>query len=420
MSIPRVVHLNYSERRGGAARAARRIHLALRSTGAESCMRVAVKNSDEANVVAHSRLRTLAEPFRPRLGALFSRTQSGPFPALRSPAFIPSGLDRELNKRSAETVLNLHWINAELISIEEVGRLRGPVVWTLHDMWPFCGAEHYSDTAVSARWRNGYSPKNRPKGVAGIDIDRLTWLRKRRAWKRPFTLVCPTRWMADCAAESELMRDWPSRVIPNPLDVQVYRPHPKEYSREVFGLPKDAPIVLFGALGGTSDQRKGYDLLCEALQLLISRPGFRDCCCVVFGQSKPSALPSYGIQTYWMGHVEDDWTMALLYSAADVVAVPSRQESFGQTASEAQACGTPVVAFKTSGLLDIVEHQKTGYLADAFHVDDFAAGLASIIDDVAQAEALGEAARSRAVARWSYGKVAECYAAIYRDVLRAR
>ena len=98
--------------------------------------------------------------------------------------------------------------------------------------------------------------------------------------------------------------------------------------------------------------------------------------------------------------------------------VPSRQEAFGQTASEAQACGTPVVAFNIGGLPDIVEHQRTGYLAEAFETEDLAAGIQWILTHL-DADQLGLLARLQAVERFSNRVVATQYQAAYQEAIRA-
>ena len=72
-----------------------------------------------------------------------------------------------------------------------------------------------------------------------------------------------------------------------------------------------------------------------------------------------------------LGNIDNQNKLSSLYSSADIMCVPSRLETFGQTASEALACGVPVVAFETTGLKDIVEHKKTGYLAKAYDSKDF-------------------------------------------------
>ena len=111
-------------------------------------------------------------------------------------------------------------------------------------------------------------------------------------------------------------------------------------------------------------------------------------------------------------HLHHNLSLRALYGAADAIVVPSRQEAFGQTASEAHACGTPVVAFNTGGLPDIVEHQRTGYLAKAFDTEDLANGVAWVLAQRETGE-LGAQARERAEARFAAPVVAEQYRAVY-------
>jgi glycosyltransferase involved in cell wall biosynthesis len=172
------------------------------------------------------------------------------------------------------------------------------------------------------------------------------------------------------------------------------------------------PLLLFGALGGGGDPRKGFDLLLDALtQMRAERD---DLHLVVFGQLAPRQPPDLGFPIHYTGHLHDDLTLRVLYSAADLLVVPSRQEAFGQTASEAHACGTPVVAFNTGGLPDIVDHQRTGYLAHAFDSEDLAAGIQWVL---AAGQSLRDNARQRAVERFAYPVVAEQYRRVYEGVL---
>ncbi|MBP1762837.1 MAG: glycosyltransferase [Firmicutes bacterium] len=189
-------------------------------------------------------------------------------------------------------------------------------------------------------------------------------------------------------------------------------------AREVLGLPLNATLVLFGAMDGVNNFIKGWDLLQPALTLIAKdMDGVNG---VIFGQSEPSHPPNPGLPLYWMGHLNDDATLALLYSAADVMVVPSRQEAFGQTGSEAQACGCPVVAFNCTGLQDVVDHRVTGYLAKPYDIVDLANGIRWVTQNKDRHESLSSAARERALRLWAPEVVIPRYKAIYEAVLLSR
>ncbi|WP_087068399.1 glycosyltransferase [Cyanobium sp. NIES-981] len=349
---------------------------------------------------------------RNALGSLLPALQHTANPVLHSPAWLPCRLDRELNAFDAD-LLHLHWVQGEMLSIEAIGRLHKPLVWTLHDGWAFCGSEHYPDGAEDRRYQQGYHRGNRPPNHHGLDLDRWCWQRKRRHWKRPMQLVCPSRWLASCVERSALLRDWPVRVIPHPLPTDLYRPWPQALARQLFALPAEAPLLLFGAIGGSRDPRKGWDLLAPALQQLAhTQPSLQ---VVVFGQSEPADPPRLGLPIHYVGALHDNQALALLYSSADVMVVPSRMEALGQTASEAQACGVPVVAFNATGLPDVVEHLRTGYLAAPFDPTDLAAGIRWVLEDDERRSKLGAMARSRAAQLWQPAGIARQYLEVYEQ-----
>ena len=139
--------------------------------------------------------------------------------------------------------------------------------------------------------------------------------------------------------------------------------------------------------------------------------------CVIFGQSEPESPPCLGLPIHWLGHLNDDITLSLLYSAVDVTVVSSRQENLPQTATEAQACGCPVVAFNTTGLTDVVEHKHTGYLAEAFSVNDLAKGILWVLADKDRHAKLSFQARQRAVSLWSDEVVVPQYMEVYKRAI---
>lgn len=403
--------INNSDLVGGAARAAYRIHHALRKHGIESQMLVNHSTARDWTVTGpSSKLQKAFVKLRPSFAGFVSKLHTTGNPITHSPAIAPTNWHRRLNVSDAD-VVNLHWVNGEMMSIADIGRIDKPVVWTLHDMWAFCGAEHVTE---DFRWREGYTRANRPSHEGGFDLNRWTWARKRKHWQRPMHIITPSNWLADCARQSMLMRDWPITVVPNTIDTDVWQPIDKLIARRLLGLPLDAPLLLFGAMGGGQDRHKGFDLLQAALKHLgVQLPDLE---LVVFGQLPPPVPPDLGFPVHYIGHIHDDVSLRLLYSAADVMAIPSRIDNLPNTGVEAHACGTPVVAFNTCGLPDIVVHQETGYLANAFQVEDLAHGIVWVMNDKRRHAALSLAARQRAVKLWSNEVVSRQYKAIYQSI----
>lgn len=408
----KIFQVNYSDINGGAARAAYRIHHALRRSGVDSTMLVNVAASGDWTVQGpQTKLGKVGARIRPQVGALaktFFRTGN---PIIHSSAILPSSWPKRLNRSDAD-VLNLHWVAGEMMSICDIGRLRKPVVWTLHDMWAFCGAEHHTD---DTRWREGYRADNRPTHESGFDLNRWTWARKRNRWRHPIHIVTPSRWLTDCVRESALMRDWPVTVVPNPIDTDHWQPVERSLARSLLGLPPDAPLLLFGAMGGVCEPHKGFDLLLGALEHL--RGQIPEMQLVVFGQLAPPQPPDLGFPVHYTGHLHDDLSLRVLYSASNVLVLPSRQDNLPNTGVEALACGTPVVAFNTGGLPDIVEHQRTGYLAEAFDPEDLANGIRWVLSDTERMKALAVDARAVAVERFSNEVVVPQYLAVYAEAM---
>jgi len=397
---------------GGAARAAYRIHQALLRHGVDSTMHVNQAEVDDWTVQGPiGNWHKTRHRVRLNLGRNAKRPLKTGNPVIHSPALMPSLWPMRLNALAAD-IVHLHWINDEMFSIADIGRIRKPIVWTLHDMWAFCGAEHYTE---EFRWREGYQRDNRPDYESGFDLNHWVWRRKRKKWRQPMQIVTPSRWLAECVRESALMRDWPVTVVPYALDTDVWRPIDKQQARELFGLPLDTPILLFGAIGGSRDPRKGFDLLQSALQHLNGEiPSLH---LVVCGQSAPEEPPDFGFPVHYTGRLHDDFSLRVLYSAADALVIPSRQDNLPNTGVESLACGTPVVAFDTCGLPDIVQHQKTGYLARAFDTEELAKGIRWLLADRARHTELSANARHNAVTRFAFPAVAARYMEVYRTVL---
>ena len=412
----KVLHISTNDISGGAARAAYRLHTGLEDIGLESQMLVQEKYSNDKTVIA-PKIRLFQGIAKAKLTIeslplkLYPQKKKTPF-------FIQWLPDRVISKVAQinPDIINLHWINAGFMQIETFPKLKRPLVWTLHDMWGFTGGCHVTGKCDRYKVSCGACPQlNSGKEW---DLSRWVWQRKVKAWKNlNLTLVSPSHWLAQCAHSSSLFQNLRVEVIPHGLDTQKYRPINQHFAREALNLPQDKKLILFGAIEATSDRNKGFHLLQPALQEL-SKSGWKDDLeVVIFGASQPDNPPDLGLKTHYLGHLHDDISLATVYSAADVMLVPSLQESFGQTASESLACGTPVVAFNSTGLKDIVDHQQNGYLAKPYEVEDFAKGITWVLENEQRLHKLSFYARKKAEQEFTLELQARRYSVLFQEIL---
>lgn len=409
----KILHLATHEG-SGAGRAALRLHLGLLNEQVDSSAFVLQKGSDIQSVVKLGTQSSLYKRIQSKLSIMILSNIFGcdtTFSVNATPSLIPNQI-----KNPSPDVINLHWIGWEFLRVEDLKSFKVPLVWTLQDMWPFTGGCHYSQNCDRYTDSCGACPQLHSS--KNSDLSRWVWQRKAKAWKGiNLTIVAPSSWMAECASSSSLFKDLRVEVIPFCLDTESYKPSNRLVARELLNLPQDKQLILFGAFSATKDQRKGFHLLLPALQSL-SKSGWGDQIeLVVFGASQPEKPVDLGFKAHYLGHLNDDNSLALVYSAADVMIVPSIQESFGQTASESLACGTPVVAFNATGLKDIVDHQQNGYLAHPFEIEDLAKGIAWVLEDIVRHQKLCNRAREKAEQEFALELQARRYLSLYDEIL---
>jgi glycosyltransferase involved in cell wall biosynthesis len=413
----RILMLNTYDIIGGAARSAYRLHQGLLRAGMHSEILVANKNTDDFTVLGpKTKLEKALNSARSFLDSsflsLYGRRD-------RSAMFSPGLVTNAVTYRSAASsdIVHLHWTSGGFVGIGGLKRFARPIVWTLHDSWAFTGGCHVPLDCTRYVRSCGRCPILKTTG--GRDLSRFILERKRKAWKNlNITVVTPSRWLARCAANSALFNQNRIEIIPNGLDLSRYRPIEKSTARELLSLPQDKKLILFGAVQGTTVKNKGFDLLLSGLKKLSEDARHKQYELIVFGSSTPSSHLNLAMDVRYLGMMHDDIAVALMYSAADVLVVPSYQENLPNTLLEASACGTPSVAFRVGGIPDLIEHEKTGYLAEPFDTSDLMRGIQFVLENSERWKSLSLSARQKAESMFPIEKTVDQYTRLYRDILK--
>lgn len=393
----RVTLVSYADFGGGAHRATERIFSALQTSSDEKALTLkltVVRGSKKTDNEKGGYPKKHARSLPIRLFSLFSRRLWKKAYAvaggqtLYSKAMVKTGLIGQINQ-SATDIVVANWFGDYTDSIEELGQLKAYLVLRNGDMWWFQGSRHFANAPgfSGSRWQNLLEK------VFFAGEEQKTLERKRQhLYPRVSATVSPSPWMTQQADRSGLMPKALHVTIPNPIDTSVWFAEDPGQARSKMGIAVHERSIGFGAIGGMRDPRKGGDLLLQALEILGSDNRLtRNIRCDVFGQKAQSK--QLGELPFVSHGTLNDVELRSFYSSIDVLVVPSRMEGFPNTALEALACGTPVVAFDTGPMSDYLVHGETALLAEAFSPEDLAKQLESALDDPEWRERAGTLGR---------------------------
>lgn len=378
----KIVHVNYSDKIGGAAIALKRFHNLLVKNGIDSQIVVSEKNDNSNRTLS---INKTSEKIKNLLKSSLSRQLKYIFKTKNKNTHslnVISSKNLKLINSLKPDYVNLHWIGNETISISDVNKIDAKIIWTLHDMWPFCGAEHYTN---SSRYIEGYKKNNRPKDEKGLDINRIIWRKKIKQFNNVSKIICTSNWMYNSAKKSYLFKDKLLTEIPLILDNEVWKPFEKRSSRSFFGIDPESKVVLYGADNFLKNKRKGFEIFKKTINR-ISKNFNEKIQLILFGIDKIEIDKIKNefetIKILNLGKVSDQSTLRLIYSCSDIVVIPSLIEAFGLIALEAIHCGVPCVVFENTGLTSIIDHKKNGYIAKYNSDEDLEIGIRWCLNNI--------------------------------------
>jgi glycosyltransferase involved in cell wall biosynthesis len=417
--MPKLVIINKSTETGGAAIAALRLFRAhkmyLKNWDIQFLAQEGEsKGEEEIHIVTKGKISEATNLFRLAVEKLiflfYEKSKEIRF------QFSMANTGRDLaNIPMVQTAdfIHLHWLYQGFISIRGMDRLFGmgiPVVWTLHDMWPFTGGCHYPGTCNHFKDSCGNCPFLR--NPATDDLSSKILEKKQKLFKKypQVVFVSCSEWLARTARESSVLRNHRIEVIPNTIDINVFSPGDKLAARDKLGIEKGKFIILFGA-ANVDDKRKGFYYLQQALDKLKSDfpAETENIELMVFGKSG-AHMPG-GYRVYDQNLVSNESDLVNIYRAADVFVLPSLEDNLPNTIMESFACGTPVVAFNSGGIPEMIDHRQNGYLAQYKNTDDLVKGILWIKG--LSHEELGKSGREKVLNKYHPEKISQAYKELY-------
>jgi glycosyltransferase involved in cell wall biosynthesis len=315
-------------------------------------------------------------------------------------------------------LIHLHWLYQGFLSVNGIDRLfhKGiAVVWTLHDMWPFTGGCHYPGDCTRYKDSCGECPFLR--NPATNDLSNRIIKKKHTLFDKypDIVFVSCSEWLARSARESSILGKHRIEVIPNTIDINIFSPGDKQNAREKLGIEKNKFIILFGA-ANINDKRKGFDYLVNALDKLKSDypADAADIDLMVFGKAG-AHLPT-GYQVYNQNLVSSENMLADIYRAADVFVLPSLEDNLPNTIMESLSCGTPVVAFNSGGIPEMIDHMQNGYLAEYKNTDELVKGILWIKGQAR--EELASSSRNKVLNNYHPEKISNAYKKLYLSLIK--
>jgi len=402
----------------GAGRASYRLHKGLKKIGVNSQMIVSRKLTEDADVhLAKKTPRSKIGKFLRLSNRLLelSINYLGPqnFYSLMSVGFKNHPV---IKNADIIHFHNIHSTNLNFsLSLLSLSKIK-PVVWTAHDMWPFTG--HCYVSYECERWKIGCGKCPYLDTFVKVlyDSTHMQWKLKKYIYQKyKPVLVTPSLWLKNIAEQSPLFQNCRLSHIPNGLDPEFYKPLDKENTRLKLQLNLTKKYLLFVSTH-FSNKHKGFEYFVKALKKL-QYPNKNLIILLVGKPDEKVRKFCKSFNTIHFGFISDHKKLVEIYNASDLCVLSSIADNSPNVIFESMACGTPIVAFKTGGVSEIISHLNNGYLANVGDADDLACGIDLLLSDGRKLEILKKNAVKLISEKYTDKIQAENYRTLYESLL---
>jgi glycosyltransferase involved in cell wall biosynthesis len=403
----RILIVNDSDSLGGAARAAYRLYQSLSQEESVECymfVRQKIKNDEKI----YSMRNVFFNKIRSKINNIPKYIYRNRTKTLFSCSFLPNNEIKGIIELINPDIIHLHWVNNGFLHIKDLIDISKPIVWSLHDEWPFTGGCHYDESCDEYTKQCGSCTVLKSKNK--YDFSYFNHKEKAKSYRKISKLCINglSHWIYKRAKQSSVFStETKFSNLPNPIDTDIFFPN-----KDII-LDKTEIVILVGAASKNDDPRKGFDLLVAALNLLDKEKVLLN----IIGNDFDASELSENISVVRLGNIADDAQLSSIYSQSDLTVVPSKQENLSNMIMESLSCGTPVVAFNIGGNGDMIEHKHNGYLAEPLEPRDLANGILWVFENN-KIGTISEAAREKIISDYSYPVVSKKYLSLYADLLK--
>ncbi len=307
------------------------------------------------------------------------------------------------------------------------------VLISLHDAWLLSG--HCAHSFDCERWKTGCGkcPDLSIYPAVRRDATSYNWQRKKEIYSRSRLYVAtPSRWLMSKVEESILATAViEGRVIPNGVDLRIFRPGDRQVVRTALGLPLDAKVLFASARNIRQDRFKDYETMVSTVELVAERLSGHKVIFVVLGEE--GSVERVGrAEVHFVPYRNDPKTVAGYLQAADVCVHAARAEAWGLTITESLACGTPVVASAVGGIPEQVKsmdypgenvtldtygmHEATGFLTRQGDERAMAEMIITLLTNEGLCQQLGENAARDSRRRFDLDRQVDMYIEYYKRI----